>query len=310
MGGSGKMLRQILGIRRCRSFRMNDHPVYQKLLKLREHHHRLTPERKLKSLEEAKAFVHEVGLATLTGGSGLPSIFQAIQGEPYKPGSRGFGTWPRDQWWWGGEIAKAEDILSTKILDGKGVFISKRLWQTLDTIERYVLDELEAERYEKYRTTSDSKSVLQYLKVNGPTRTDLLRQSLGYINPEQNRKFRLIKKQLESLGVILGREAELETHLHIDILSRWDQRFPNPLAPTPRVPRGHAFLLALEDLLYSSIQATVVVPERVAAKWFRWSQEEQRTALQRLLQTDRVTRLALRGEEMLAADSWISKVKR
>ncbi len=249
-------------------------------------------------------------MATLTGGSWFPSFFQAIQGEPYKPGSRGFGTWPRDQWWWGGEIAKARDILSTKILAGKALYISKRLWQTLDTIERYVLDELEAERYDEYRITSDSKAVLQYLKVNGPTRTDLLRKSLGYTNPEQNRKFRLIKKQLESLGVIVGREAELKSHLHIDIVSRWDQRFPNPLAPTPRVPRGHAFLLALEDLLYSSVQAAVVVPEETAVKWFGWSQEEQRTALQSLLETNRVTRLAFQEKEMLAVDSWISKVKR
>ncbi len=288
---------------------MNEFPEYQELLKLRKEYHRLTPERKLKSVEEAKLFIQEVGLATLTTGSELPSIFQAIQGEAYKPGSKGFGTWPKDQWWWGGEIAKSPDILSIKILSGKTIFISKKFWQTLDTIERYVLDDLEAGRYEKYKLTPESKSLLEYLKANGPTRTDLLRKNLGYIDPEQNRKFRVIKKQLESLGVILGNEAELETHLHIDILSRWDQRFPNPLAPTPRVPRGHAFLLALEDLLYSSIHSAVVVLERTAVKWFRWSEEDQRTAVDRLLETSRVMRLPIQGENMLTTDKWIGESK-
>ena len=289
---------------------MNEYSEYQELLKLRQHHHRLTPERKLKSVEEAKLFIHEVGLATLAGGNGLPSLFQAVQGEPYKPGSRGFGTWPKNQWWWGSELAKAQDILYAKILYGKGLFISKELWPTFDTIVRYILSDLEAERYEKYQVASDCKSLLQYLKANGPTRTDILRKSLGYTDPEQNKKFRLIKQQLESLGVIIGREAELEAHVHVDILSRWDQRFPSPLAPTPRVPRGHAFLLALEDFLHSSIHSAVLAPERIAVKWFHWSQEEQKTALDSLLETGRIVRLSIQGEDMLTTDSWIAELKR
>ena len=67
---------------------------------------RLTPDRALDSLDEAEAFLRDRGLLTRTADSALPSLYEACHEEAYKPGSGGFGEWPRTKWPWFGELAE------------------------------------------------------------------------------------------------------------------------------------------------------------------------------------------------------------
>jgi len=55
---------------------------------------RLAPDRALRSLEEAEAFLRDRGLLTRTADCALPSLYEACHEDPYKPGSAGFATWP------------------------------------------------------------------------------------------------------------------------------------------------------------------------------------------------------------------------
>jgi hypothetical protein len=76
----------------------------QKLLNERERACRLVPELALQTLDEAESFLRERGLLTRTADCALPSLFEACHEEPYKPGSRGFGLWPRTKWPWAFEL--------------------------------------------------------------------------------------------------------------------------------------------------------------------------------------------------------------
>lgn len=67
---------------------------------------RLTPDRALQNLDEAAAFLNERGMLTLTPDSSLPGLFGACHEEPYKPGARGFGSWPRTKYPWTFELAR------------------------------------------------------------------------------------------------------------------------------------------------------------------------------------------------------------
>jgi hypothetical protein len=66
---------------------------------------RLTPDRALRSLEEADAFLRDRGLLTRTADCALPSLYEACHEDPYKIGSPGFATWPATKWPWFGELA-------------------------------------------------------------------------------------------------------------------------------------------------------------------------------------------------------------
>ena len=72
---------------------------------------RLTPDRALDSLDEAEGFLRDRGLLTRTADSALPSLYEACHEEAYKPGSGGFGEWPRTKWPWFGELAERGQLI-------------------------------------------------------------------------------------------------------------------------------------------------------------------------------------------------------
>jgi hypothetical protein len=92
----------------------------QKLLNERERACRLVPELALQTLDEAESFLRERGLLTRTADCALPSLFEACHEEPYKPGSRGFGLWPRTKWPWAFELADRQGVHVLGIHRGKG----------------------------------------------------------------------------------------------------------------------------------------------------------------------------------------------
>ncbi|MFQ5950812.1 MAG: hypothetical protein ACE5KH_01850 [Candidatus Geothermarchaeales archaeon] len=280
--------------------------LYDRLQQLKQHHHRLQPDRRLATLDEAKAFVDEVGIATLTPGNELPSVFAAVQGQPYKAESRGFGSYPRDQWWWGGALAESQNILQLKILSGKGLFVAKRLWPPLDSIIREVMGRLDQAAAGPRSLAPEARYILDYLRSHGPTRTDVLRRELGFKTSSRGRQFRRAKEQLESLGVILGRQAKgLNTHIHVNILTLWDQRFPRPISHSQHALTKEVYQEGLADLLRAAVHAAVIVQETTALRWFVWSREHQAEALEGLVSSGRFHSLKHEGVVLLATAEWV-----
>ena len=85
---------------------------------------RLTPDRALGSLDEAEGFLRDRGMLTRTTDSALPSLYEACHEEPFKPGSRGFATWPATKWPWFGELT-GRGYLCVAVHRGKNLLVNR-----------------------------------------------------------------------------------------------------------------------------------------------------------------------------------------
>jgi hypothetical protein len=222
------------------------------LRELEEHRRfacRLTPDRALRSLDEAHAFLRERGLLTRTEDSALPSLYAACHEPPYKPGSRGFGSWPATKWPWFEELAARPGVYAVKLHRGKHVLLSEETAALADPVLRAETARLEAESPEAAR-------VLAHLAGAGPSTPEELRAELGFDAQELKR----IRKALKESGTVVSRMVRMELpsgrHEHASELTRWDQAFPKPSA------RG-----GVEALVVACVRAAVLAAEREVPRW-------------------------------------------
>src|SRR5204863_6599795 len=104
---------------------------------------RLTPDRALQSLDEAEEFLLDRGLLMRTAQSALPALYDACHEEAYKPGSGGFGEWPRTKWPWFGELAE-RGYLVVAVHRGKNLLVSPKVAALLDPICRAEIERMRA----------------------------------------------------------------------------------------------------------------------------------------------------------------------
>lgn len=217
---------------------------------------RLRPELALSTLDEAEAWVRERGLVTLLPSTSLPSLFAACHEEPYSEDGRGFGSWPKTKWWWGGALEE-RGLLYAKLLRGSGVFVSDEAAAAADPLCRSELADAEAGRYGEY-----CRLVVEHLAEAGPSYA-------GEVGDELNLErgsFRNVRKRLERVGALVARSVSIELpdgrHRHESELRRWDQVRPE------RASGG-----GLADLVVAGVRAAVAVPEREVRSWFSWPVE-------------------------------------
>jgi hypothetical protein len=218
---------------------------------------RLTPDRALGSVAEAEAFLRERGVVTLTASCALPSLYGACHEEPYTPGGRGFGAYPKTKWPWGWELRDRPGIHWLRVLRGTGVFLTDEVVSAVDPLCRADL-----ERAEAGELGEDEARLAAHLKAAGPSLLDEVREELGF----PAKTLQSARSTLERLGAVVSREVVLERdgrHRHTTELRRWDQLEP---APTPAPGRAAALLVA-------GVRAAVAAPEREARRWFSWPAE-------------------------------------
>src|SRR4029453_9152808 len=85
----------------------------------RAHVCRLTPDRALETLDDARAFLDDRGLLTLAPDCALPRLFGACHEEPYSD-APGFGSWPKTKFWW----PSAWGAYATRLHKGKALYVS------------------------------------------------------------------------------------------------------------------------------------------------------------------------------------------
>jgi hypothetical protein len=215
---------------------------------------RLSPARALESLAEAEAFVRDRGVVTLTPSCSLPSLYGACHEEPYTPGGKGFGAYPRTKWPWGWELRERAGIHWLRLLRGTGVFLTDAVAGIADPLCREELARAEGGAYGQ-----DPARVVAHLAAAGPSLLDEVKEELA-LSATALRKARA---PLERLGAIVTREVVLERHgrhRHTSELRRWDQ-----LEPLPETVPGGA-----GALLVAGVRAAVLAPEREARNWFSW----------------------------------------
>ena len=213
---------------------------------------RLTPDRALRSPEDALAFLEDRGLLTRTPDSALPSFFEACHEDPYTPGSHGFASWPATKYPWYFELAERPDVHELRVHNGKSILFTDETLALVDPICRAELARVEQE--------DDWAPLLAHLVDVGPSTLEDLQTELE-LKPKELKSLRY---PLERCGAVVSRSLRVELpdgrHMHTSELLRYDQAHPEPSL------RG-----GLEDLVVAATRAAVVAPEReIIRKWFSW----------------------------------------
>jgi hypothetical protein len=216
---------------------------------------RLTPDRVLRSVEEAEEFLRDRGMLTRTGDGALPSLYEACHEGPYKIGSPGFAAWPATKWAWFGELA-GRGYLVAAVHRGKNLLVTGEVARLLDPICRAEIERMRA-------ADRGWGVLLDHLAAAGPSSIDDLRTELG-LKPQE---LRSLRAPLERCGAIISRSLQVtagEGHQHSSELARWDQAYP-AAGGTQADPSR-----ALKDLLAAAVRASVVAPEPELRRWFSW----------------------------------------
>jgi hypothetical protein len=209
----------------------------------RAHACRLTPDRALETLDDARAFLEERGLLTLTPDCALPSLFGACHEEPYSD-APGFGSWPKTKYWW----PSAWGAYATRLHKGKALYVSEGLAPAIDALCRG-----ELARADAGGLGEEAATVVRHLASAGPSLLEELREEIEL----ENR----VRQKLEKVGAIVWRGVRLEDpHRHTSELRRWEQAFE----------RSDEVGDPLRELLVAGVRAAVVAPESEALRWFTW----------------------------------------
>jgi hypothetical protein len=224
----------------------------------RNYAHRRKPNRALTTLDEAIAFVRKIGIVLRSPDPYLPSLFGAAQGEPFKPGTSGFGSWPAHAWWWDREISALPDIVTLKLIRGQTTFAAMRVCPAIDAWVRG----RKPERFDEFQ-----RELIAELRDRGPTPSRELNvvRSRGRAGRKLLRKAR---ERLERRALLIGRPTIHGEHLHDVLLELWETRFPKPLTRA----RG------IEPLLLACLKAAVgPVPVNEVERWLSAPRRELRS---------------------------------
>lgn len=245
--------------------------LLEELSRRRERECRLTPDRALRSLDEAHAFLRDRGMLTRTTDSSLPSLYEASHEDPYAAGSRDAGASPT-KWDWAAELAERPDVHALKIHRSKTILLTDETLALADPICRGELTRMENEDLGWNR-------LLTHLARTGPSDVDDVRRALGL----KAQEMKALRYPLERCGALVGLPSE-----HGTLLARWDQAFP---------PAPHDGLSAFAALLAAAIRAAVLAPERELIRWFSWPW---------LFPDDLVDRLTGLGTLYRPAPGWVA----
>lgn len=218
---------------------------------------RLDPEFALDEFEDAKRFLEDRGLLTLTACCSLPSLFGACHEEPASPGKPGFGQWPKTRWWWGGALEATPEVVATRLHRGKTLYLAPQVARLIDPLCR-----LEVARAESAEFGEQAAKLMVHLASAGPSTTDDVKLELGLETGAYHR----VRRMLESRGAMVSRTISVDGpsggHRHMSELKRWDQ----VVAESSDNPED-----ALARLLGVVVEAAVLIPEGEARRAFTWS---------------------------------------
>jgi hypothetical protein len=250
-------------------------PTLRELQERRAFECRLTPDRALETFDDAAGFVRDRGLVTRSTDCAIPSLHEACHEEPYRPGSGGFGEWPRTKYPWGFQLAGLPDVFELKIHRGRTLFLGEDTAAIVDPICRAEIERME-------EADEGWARLLRHLDDAGPSLVEDVQVELE-LKPKELKRLRA---PLERCGAITSRLVTVETqdggHVHTSELARWDQVSPRPSG------RG----ISLDDLVVAGVRAAVLAPEAEPKRWFSWTWRWEADLVDRLVDEDRLYRPA------------------
>jgi hypothetical protein len=227
---------------------------------------RLTPDRALDTLDDAAAFLADRGLLTRTTDCVLPGLHEACHEPPYKPGARGFGSWPATKWWWGFELARRAEVYAVKIHRGKTLFLDAATAALADPVCRSETARMERED-ERWAL------LLRHLGNAGPSLIEDLLRELELTQKE----LKSIRTPLERCGAVVSRFFKVDDDWVTELV-RWDHAVPESRTG------------GLAELVVAGVRASVVCPEREPKRWFSWTWLWEEGLVDRLVDDGRLFR--------------------
>lgn len=226
-----------------------------RLLARRDFECRLTPDRALDTVEQARLFLAHRGMLTLMPDSSLPSLFGACHEEPYMPGRGGFANWPRTKYRWADQMGGLPEVCSSRLHRGARLYLSRACAALADPLCRAALAAAEDGSQGPLATR-----LLEHLAQAGPSTVEDVAREIG----ADGKSVRKVRDRLEAAGALLAeaivvRKGSAGGHRHTSRLQRWDQALAGP-------PRAGG----LAELVVAGVRAAVVVPEREVDRWFAW----------------------------------------
>ena len=244
------------------------------LLERRDFACRLTPDRALRTLDEAEGFLRDRGMLTRTPDCSLPSLFEACHEGAYAPGKPGFGQWPRTKWSWSFALLRRSGVYALKIHHRrKTLYVNDEVARIIDPIVRAEIERM-ADADPQWAL------VLEHLAAAGPSTADDLKIELG-LKP---RELKAILYPLELCGTVLTRpigptdEGTVEGYEYV----RWDDVFEEP-AQGP---------VGIKELVVAGVRAAVLATEREVPRWFAWRWRTDEELIERLVSEGRLERPA------------------
>lgn len=187
-------------------------------------------------------------------------MFAATHEEPYDATKKGFASWPKTKWTWGGELAEREGVYETKLHRGKTLFLSPDAARAADPLCRAALQQAES-------GDDDAARLLRHLAAAGPSTVADIKAELGL----EAATLRRVREPLERVGAIVSKGITIDDskggHRHSSVLSRWDQVWRRPWKTSEAT--------ALAELVLTGVRAAVVTHEDEVRHWFSWAVARQ-----------------------------------
>jgi hypothetical protein len=269
---------------------------------IREHNYRRTPERRLRTVEEARAFVDEVGFCHFwpIKGAELPNLFHAIAGRvrpvPMEHGdpdiSKCWG-W-KDQslgkrWWYYGKLLRRRATLVSLDLLPAFYACTENYGDLLDYLEEYRAGTM----------TAEAKWIYDALLEYGPLDTIRLRREARMSAESAKSRFdrALVELQvgLKVLPIGVAEVGAWNYAFTYELFQRW---FPEVPEQARAIKRSEARRVLVQRYLDNVVAAD----RKMIAKVFhvlKWTSRELDRTIAALLEEGKIQEVQVKGMKQL-----------
>jgi hypothetical protein len=270
--------------------------------RVREHNYRRTAERRLHTVEDAQAFVDEVGFCHFWPIKGVetPNLFHAIAGRvrpvPMEHGDPDIGKcwgW-KDQsldkkWWYYGKLLRRRATLVS--LEMLPYFYA--LSENYGSLDDYL------QEYEDGRMTAEAKAVYEAILENGPLDTVRLRREARMSAKSAKSRFDRALVELQvGLKVLPIGVAEAGAWRYAFVYEIVQRHFPDLPAQARPIGRGEARRV----LVLRYLDNVVAADRKMVAKVFhvlRWTPTELNRTIAVLLGEGAIQEVQVKGVKQL-----------
>jgi hypothetical protein len=265
------------------------HPVLTlaKLDQARAKLNRLNNGKKIRDDDEARCFINERGFVLLMpiAGIPLPSLSEADDAKPWY----GFATTDR-AWAWKETLPERKFCAYTKLIHGRGTFISWRLYPSF--LKVYGSEGDPDYEFENGRLKRVEKDLYRMVEDYGPIDSrELWIKSKTIFNGKRNR-FTATLDHLQSRFLLTVAGGSLEGWT----LHTWD--LVERQAPRDVLAKLPAWEEARVNILRQTIQNCLAAPERKLRSILRWPPVDLQRSIEVLMTEGMIREVKVEGEKV------------